>query len=94
MVSANREGIAVAAENEHMQIWPRERNAAGKGQRASVNVMGAVGLDKIRKPARATDAGDGGYFLVPHLALFDELEIQREHGEIAAARAPGGIIGN
>ena len=55
--------------------------------------MRAVRLDEIRKAAGAADAGDGGDFLVPELALFDQLEIKREHGEIAAAGAPGRMVG-
>ena len=48
---------------------------------------------KYGKPAGAADAGDGGDLLVPHLALFDQLEIKREHGEIAAAGAPRRMVG-
>jgi len=58
-----------------------------------MDVMGAVGLNKIRKPTRATDAGDGRNFFMPHFALFDQLEVKREHGEIAAARAPRRMVG-
>ena len=55
--------------------------------------MRAVGLDEIREAAGATDARDGGDFLVPHLALFDQLEIKREHGKIAATGTPRRVIG-
>ena len=71
----------------------RKRNAAGEGQRAAVDVMRAVGLHEIRKPAGAADAGDGGDLLVPELALLDQLEVKRQHGEIAAAGTPGGMVG-
>ncbi len=93
MIAADGEGVAVAAEHEHMQVGPGQRNAAGKGQGAAVDVMRAVGLHEIRKPARAADAGDGGDLLMPQLALFDQLEIKREHGEITATGAPRGVIG-
>jgi len=39
-----------------------------------MNEMRAVGLHKIREPAGAADAGDGGDFFVPELALFNQLE--------------------
>ena len=85
--------VAVAAEHEHMQVGPGQRHAAGKRQRAAVDEVGAVSLDEIREPARAADAGDGGDLLVPEAALLDQLEIERQHGEIAAARAPGRVVG-
>ena len=62
MVAADGKGVAVAAENEHVQVRPGERNAAGKRQGAAVDVMHAVRLDEIRKPAGAADARDGGDF--------------------------------
>ena len=55
--------------------------------------MRAVRLHEIREPAGAADARDGGDFFVPHLALFNQFEIQREHGKIAAARTPRRMIG-
>ena len=93
MIAADGKRVAVAAEDEHVQVRARQRNAAGKRQRAAVNVMRAVGLHEIRKPAGAADAGDGGDLLVPQLALFNQLEIQREHGEIAAAGTPRRVVG-
>ena len=93
MIAADGKRVAVAAEHEHVQVRPRQRNAAGKRQRAAVDVMHAVRLHEIREPAGAADAGDGRDFLVPDLALLDELEIKREHGEIAAAGAPRRMIG-
>ncbi len=93
MVAADGKGVAVAAEDEDMQVRAAEGNAAGEGQGAAMDVMHAVGLDEIRKPAGAADAGDGGDFLVPQLALFDQLEVKREHGEIAAAGAPRRVVG-
>ena len=51
VVASDGKGIAVAAEDKHIQILPRERNAGGKGQRAAVDVVCAVCLHKIREPA-------------------------------------------
>ena len=59
MVAADGKGVAVAAENEHVQVRPGKRNAAGKRQRAAVDVMHAVRLHEIREPAGAADARDG-----------------------------------
>jgi hypothetical protein len=93
MVSADGEGIAVAAKDEEIEVLPAEGDAGGKGQRAAVNEMDAVALHKIRETAAATNAGDGGDFLVMDAAVLDELEIECEHGEIAATGAPRGVIG-
>ena len=54
--------------------------------------MHAVRLDEIREAAGTTDASDSRDLLVPELALLNQLEVKGEHGEIAAARAPGGMV--
>src|SRR5688572_2904795 len=59
-----------------------------------MNVMRAVSLHEVRKAARAPDAGDGGNLLVPYLPLFDELEVKRQHREVAATGAPCRVIGS
>src|SRR5277367_963041 len=58
-----------------------------------MNIMRAVRLHEIWKTAGATDARDGGDFFVPHLALFNQLEIKREHGKVAAAGTPRRMVG-
>src|SRR6185437_4248977 len=85
--------IAVAAEHEHMQVRPAQGNAAGKGQRAAVNVMHAVRLHEIRETARTTNARDGRDLFVPELALLDQFEVKRQHGKITAAGTPGRVVG-
>src|SRR5438105_4163014 len=93
MIAADRKGITVAAKDKNVQIWPRERDAAREGQGAAMNVMRSVRLDEIGETARAANARHGGDFFVPHLALLDKLEVQRENGEITTARAPCRVIG-
>src|SRR5215831_4616501 len=58
-----------------------------------MNIMSTVRLNEIRKAAGATDAGDSGDFLMPHLALLDQLKVKRKHRKIAAAGAPRRVIG-
>ena len=94
VVASDRKGIAVAAEDKHIQILPRECDTGGKGQRAAVDVVCAVCLHKIREPAAAADAGHGGKFLVMQATILNELEVQRQHGEVAAAGAPRGLVGD
>jgi hypothetical protein len=63
------------------------------GRRAAVNVMRAVRLHEIREAAGAADARDGRDFFVPDFAFFNQLEIEREHGKIAAAGTPCRMVG-
>ena len=93
VIAADGEGIAVAAEDEDVEVRARERNAAGEGQRATVDEVRAVRLHEVGEAAGAADAGHGGDLLVVHLALLDELEVEREHGEVSAAGAPRGVVG-
>src|SRR5262245_17360068 len=94
MISADGKGVAVAAEDEHVQVRAREGNPARERQRTAMNVMRAVCLDALRKPARAANASDANKFLMPELALLDELEIQRQHGEVAATWTPRRAVGS
>ena len=59
-----------------------------------MNVVRTIGLNKVGKPARATDAGDGGDFLLPKLSLFNEFEIKGEDGKVPAAWAPRRMVGD
>jgi len=93
MVAADGEGIAIAAEHEDVQVGARKGNAAGERQRAAVDVMRTVSLHEIWEAAGAADARDSGDLLVPHLAFFNQLEIQREDGEVTAAGAPRRMVG-
>src|SRR5438093_393790 len=56
--------------------------------------MRPVRLHEIREAARTADARDGRDLLVPELALLDELEVKREHGEVAATRTPRRMVGD
>jgi len=77
-----------------VEVGPGKGNATGERQGAAMDIVGAVGLNKVWKATRATDPGDRGNFFMLQFALFDELEIKREHGEIAAAGAPGRVVRN
>ena len=93
MVSADGEGIAVAAKDKEIEVLPTHRDASGKGQGAAVDEMDAVALHEVGEAAAATDAGDSGDFLVMDTAVLDELEVECEHGEIAATGTPRGVVG-
>ncbi len=93
VIAADGERVAVATKDEDMQVGPRQRHAAREGQGASVNVMRAVRLHEIREAAGAADARNSRDLLVMNLPLLDQFEVEREHGEIAAARAPRRMVG-
>ncbi len=93
VVAADREGVAVAAEEEHVQVRPRKAHARGQRHRAPVDEMPAVGIDEIREARGAADAREGDDVLVRKLAPLEHLVKRGEHGEIAAAGAPGGMVG-
>src|SRR5205814_288141 len=92
MIAPDRKGVAIPAKDEDVQIRPAQGNPTGKGQRPAMNVMSAVRLHKVGKPARAADSGHSGDLLVPKFALFDQFEIERQDGKIAAARTPSGMV--
>ena len=50
VISANGKRIAVATEHKNVEVRTRQGDAAGKRQRASMDVMGAIG------PAQSTGA--------------------------------------
>ena len=93
MVAADREEVAIAAEDKDMQVRAREGDSAGKGQGTSVDVMRAIALDKVGESTGAADAGDGGDLLLPQFPALDEFEIEGQDREIAAARTPGRVVG-
>ena len=49
MVAADGEPVAVAAEQEDVEIGPGEADAACERDGAAVNVMRAVAVNEIRK---------------------------------------------
>ena len=49
MVAADRESVAVAAEQEHVEIGPGETDAARERDRAAVNEVRAMAVDEIWK---------------------------------------------
>jgi hypothetical protein len=93
VVASDGKGIAVPAENEHVQVRPRQGNAAGERQGASMDIMSAMSLHEIRKTTGATDARHRRDLLMPQLAFLDQFEVESEHGEISAARTPSGMVG-
>ena len=93
MVAADREAVAVAAEEEHVQIGPGEADAAGERDCAAMNEMRAMAIDEIWKARGTTDSGESDDFLVLEVAFLEDFVKRSENGEIAATGTPGRVIG-
>jgi len=59
-----------------------------------VDQVAAVGVDEIREARRAADAGKGHDLLLRIVQFFEDLVERGEHGEVAAAGAPRGMVGD
>src|SRR5204863_9466590 len=78
MVPADRESVAVTAEQKYVEIGPGQANPAGIWNGASVNEVGAVAVDEIRETRGTTDSGNGDDLLVVDLAFLEDLVIGSE----------------
>ncbi len=93
MVAADGEAIAVAAEEEDVQVGPGQADAGGERDGAAVNEMRAVAVDEIREARGTTDPGEGDDLLVIELPFLDDFVIGGEDGEVAAAGTPRRVVG-
>src|SRR5450432_4200159 len=86
VIATDRQGVAVAGDNEHGEIGPRDRESGRDGGSAAVDRMHAVGVEVIRKARRTADAGNEHHVL----ATQPELGQERLHrGEDRVVTAPG-----
>ncbi len=58
-----------------------------------MNEVGAVAVHEIGKARGAADPGEGDDLFVIELAFLQDFVIGGENGEVAAAGAPGRVIG-
>jgi hypothetical protein len=92
MVSPDRIPVAVAAEHEHVEVVAAQAHRRAERERAAVDVVAAVGVDEVREAGRAADSRHGHDALVGVLEFLEDLVKDREHGEVAASRAPGRMV--
>lgn len=62
MVAADRKPVAIAAENEDMEVGTGEAYARRQWQSAPVNEMQTVRIDEVGKAGRTADSRDGDDF--------------------------------
>jgi hypothetical protein len=76
-----------------VEIGPGQTYAACEGDTATVNEMRAVPIDEVGKSGRTTNSGKSDDLFVFEIPFLEEFIECSEHGEVAAARAPCGVIG-
>src|SRR5689334_7507905 len=92
VVAADRQRVAVAGDDPHVELGVCELHASRDCGRAAVDGVKAVARHVIRKSARAADAGD------EYGLLAREAEVRHrplngfQHRIIAAARTPADLL--
>jgi hypothetical protein len=77
-----------------MQVGPRETYPRSHRDSATVDKVGAVTIDEIRKARGATDPRQSHDLLVLNLAFLQDFVIGSENGEVTATGAPGRVVGS
>ena len=90
VAGADRRAVAVAHDDEHGEVRAMQPDPRRNRQRATVNAVKSVGLEVMREPAGATDAGDEYRLFGDELLARQELLHRGEDRVIAAAGAPAG----
>ena len=98
VIAADRQRIAVAGDDPHVEIRIGKLRPGRDRRRAAVNGMKTVGRHVIRKTRRASDSGDEDHLLPGQLKIGQHLLHRFYDGVIAAAGAPPyllvrGVIG-
>ena len=94
VITADGEAIAVTAKHKNMQIIAAEADTGGKRQGAAVNIVTAVRVDEVGEAGGAADAGKRDDFFLRVIKFLENFIKRGEHGEIAAAGAPRGVVGD
>ena len=97
MIAADGETVAVAGDDDDMQIGTRQREAGRIGQRPAVRHMESIGVDIGRQPPGAANAGDDREFVLVDAEIVDRPQQARaarchgrNRGRGSAASSPGG----
>ena len=93
VIAANGEPVAVAAEDEDLEVGAAQADAGGKWHGTTMDEVSAMGVDEVGEPGRAADTGHRDDIFVRVIELFEGAVKGREHREVTATRAPRGMIG-
>ena len=92
VVAADRQTVAVARDDPHIEVGPSDSETGGDGRGTTVNAMHAVGVHVVREPAAAADPAD------EHRVLRGDAEVGHEllHGQqdavVTTTRAPTHLL--
>jgi hypothetical protein len=92
VVGADRQRVAVAADDPHREVIARGGQAGGDGRGAAVDGVHPVGVHVIREAPGAADAGDEDDLLGRDAELGHEALDGGEHRVVAAAGAPARLL--
>ena len=87
MIAADRQTIAVAGDDDDMQIGTRQRQAGRIGERPAVRDMEGVGVDIGRQPPGAADAGDDRELVLVDAEIVDRPQQRAQRDAMAATGA-------
>ncbi len=92
VVAADGERVAVTGDDPHREVGPRGGQPGRDRGRATVDRVHPVGVEVVREPRRAADAGDERDVLAAQPEVGQERLHGLEHGVVAAARAPAHLL--
>ena len=92
VVPADRERVAVPGDHPYRQVRPRDGQPRRDRGGAAVDRVHPVGVEVVREPRAAPDAGDEHGVLAPDPERRQERADGRQHGVVTAAGAPADLL--
>ena len=92
VVAADREAVAVAGDDPHLQVGVGEPQAGGERRGAAVDGVEAVGVHVVREAAGAADARDERHLLAWHADRGERLLHLGEDRVVPATGAPADLL--
>ena len=87
MIAADGEAIAIAGDDDDMQIGTRQRQARRISERPAVRHVERIGVDIGRQPPGAANAGNNRELVLVDLEIMDRPQQRAQRDAVAAARA-------
>ena len=92
VVAADRQAVAVAGDDPHVEVGAGDGDAGGDRRGATVDRVHPVGVHVVREAARAADAGDEHRVLGRDAELGHQLLDGEQDAVVAAAGAPADLL--
>jgi len=87
VIAADRQAVAVAGDDDHFKIGPRQFQTGGERQRAAVGDMEGVGVDIGTEPPRTTDAANKRQPILVDVEFIDRPQQRAQRDAVPATRA-------